>query len=43
MGYIGLKLGLSAEMVKLTGAVGAFFVSYRFYQGLGDGWPAGAF
>ncbi len=36
MGYIGLRLGLSSELVKLTGVIGGFFVSYRYYQGFGD-------
>jgi len=36
MGYIGLQLGLGSELVKLTGLVGGFFVSFRYYQGVGD-------
>ena len=35
MGYIGLRLGLAAELTKLTGVVAGFFVSYRFYQAAG--------
>ena len=36
MGYIGFRLGLSGELVKLAGFVGGFFVSFRYYQGVGD-------
>lgn len=36
MGYIGFRLGLGAELVKLVGLTAGFFVSFRFYQGLGD-------
>ncbi|GEM_PF-6663491 len=36
MGYIGFRLGLSSEFVKLAGLIGGFFVSFRFYQGWGD-------
>ena len=43
MGCIGFKLGLSAEMVKMAGAVGAFFVSYRFYQELSNGLASWSF
>ena len=36
MGYIGFKLGLYSEFVKLFGFFGAFFISFRYYQDLGD-------
>lgn len=36
MGYIGFRLGLSAEMVKVGGVVGGFLISFRYYQGVGD-------
>ena len=36
MGYIGFRLGLCYELVKLSGLVSGFFVSFRYYQGFGD-------
>ena len=36
MGYIGFELGVSTELVKLAGLLVGFFVSFRYYQGLGD-------
>ena len=36
MGYIGFRLGLGCELVKLTGLTGGFFVGFRYYQGFGD-------
>ncbi|MBI3318000.1 MAG: CvpA family protein [Candidatus Omnitrophica bacterium] len=36
MGYIGFRLGLSSELVKLAGVLFGFFVSFRTYQDLGD-------
>ena len=36
MGYIGFRLGLGSELVKLSGLMGGFFVSFRYYQGFGD-------
>ena len=36
MGYIGFRLGLSAELAKLAGAVTGLFVAFRSYQGVGD-------
>ncbi len=36
MGYIGFRLGLSAELAKLIGVTGGFFVSFRYYQPVGD-------
>ena len=36
MSYIGFRLGLSSELVKLAAVVGGFFVSFRYYQGVGD-------
>lgn len=34
-GYIGFRLGLSAEFVKLAGLMGGFFVGFRYHQGVG--------
>lgn len=39
MGYIGLQLGLWAELLKLGGAIGGIFISFRYYQAVGD-WVA---
>lgn len=36
MGYIGLRSGLPAELIKLAGAVAAFCLAFRYYQGIGD-------
>jgi len=36
MGYIGFRLGLSSELIKLVGVIVGFFVSFGCYQGLGD-------
>ena len=36
MGYVGYKLGLASELVKLIALVGAFFVGFQFYQALGE-------
>ena len=40
MGYIGFRLGLSVEFLKLAGLMGGFFVSFRYSQRVGD-WLAG--
>ncbi len=36
MGYVGYSSGLGSELVKLTGAVVGFFVSFYWYQPLGS-------
>ena len=36
MGYIGLRLGLGSELVKLAGLAVGFFAGFRYYQGVGD-------
>ena len=36
MGYIGFRLGLGAELVKLAGTVAGLFLSFRIYQAAGD-------
>ena len=36
MGYVGLRLGLSSELVKLAGIISGFFLSFRYYQAIGD-------
>ncbi len=36
MGYVGFRLGIGAELIKLVGLTAGFFLSFRFYQGLGD-------
>lgn len=36
MGYTGFNGGISTEFVKLVGVVVGFFVSFRYYQELGD-------
>lgn len=36
MGYVGFTLGLSSELVKLTGVIGGFFLSFQYYQIVGD-------
>lgn len=35
-GYIGFRLGLAAELIKLVGLTAGFFVGFRVYQGWGD-------
>ena len=42
MGYVGFKSGISAELLKLTGLVIGFFVSFRYYQRIGDELAGGA-
>lgn len=39
MGYIGFRLGLSVELLKLSGTVGGICVGFRYYQAAGD-WVA---
>ncbi len=36
MGYVGYRLGLGSELIKLAGAVVGFFVSFYWYQPLGS-------
>jgi len=36
MGYIGFRLGFGSELGKLAGLLAGFFVSFRYYQQLGD-------
>ncbi len=36
MGYIGFRLGLGAELLKLGGLVAGFFAGFRWYQQAGD-------
>lgn len=36
MGYVGFQIGLSSELIKLAGVGCGFFVSFGYYQGLGD-------
>ena len=36
MGYIGFRLGLGAELLKLAGLVTGFFAGFRYYQQAGD-------
>ena len=36
MGYIGFQMGLFVELIKLLGVVSGFFVSFRYYQRIGD-------
>lgn len=36
MGYIGYRLGLSAELPKLGALIVSFFLSFRYYQLVGD-------
>ncbi|MBI3322755.1 MAG: CvpA family protein [Candidatus Omnitrophica bacterium] len=36
MGYVGFKSGMSAELVKLVALIAGFFVSFKYYQGMGD-------
>lgn len=39
MGYIGFRLGLYAEFIKLAALAGGFFVAFRYHAGAG-GWVA---
>jgi uncharacterized membrane protein required for colicin V production len=43
MGYIGFRLGLSTEILKVVGVVGGFFLSFRYYQALGGTFPGRTF
>ncbi len=36
MGYIGFRLGLGAELIKITGTVGGLMFAFRYYQPIGD-------
>ena len=36
MGYIGFRLGLGTELVKLAGLIVGFLVGFRYYQLWGD-------
>ncbi len=36
MGYIGFRVGLEAELIKLAGLTGGFLVGFRYYQEWGD-------
>ena len=36
MGYVGFRSGMSAELLKLAGLIVGFFVSFRYYQQMGD-------
>ena len=42
MGYVGFKSGMSAELLKLAGLVVGFFVSFKYYQRIGDELAGGA-
>ena len=37
MGYIGFRLGLGAELLKLAGLTSGFLTGFRYYQQAGDG------
>ncbi len=37
MGYIGFRLGLGSELLKLAGLTTGFLAGFRFYQQVGDG------
>ena len=43
MGYVGFRLGLPAEIIKVVGVVGGFFLSFRYYQTLGGTLPGRTF
>ena len=36
MGYIGFRLGLGAELLKISGLVAGFFTGFSYYQQVGD-------
>jgi uncharacterized membrane protein required for colicin V production len=36
MGYIGFRLGLGTELLKLAGLTAGFFAGFRYYQQMGD-------
>ena len=36
MGYMGFRLGLSAELIKGLATVGGLCTGFRYYQGFGD-------
>ena len=36
MGYIGFRLGLGAELLKLAGLIAGFFAGFQYYQQAGD-------
>lgn len=36
MGYVGYKTGFGQELVRLFGLISGFFISFKFYQTLGD-------
>lgn len=36
MGYIGFRLGLGVELLKLTGLIAGFYAGFRYYQQVGD-------
>ncbi len=40
LGYMGIRQGLSEELIKLTGVLVGLFVGFRWYQYAGD-WVAG--
>lgn len=43
MGYVGFKSGVGPELLRLAGLVGGIFVSFRYYQHLGDALAARIF